>query len=61
MVHHQAIIISLSVNTEDFSVVLRAKRRIEEGEEITINYSHPIYGVPKRKQIISSKWFFTCK
>ena len=33
----------------------------EEGEEITINYSHPIYGVPKRKLILSSKWFFTCK
>jgi len=51
----------LTVNSEDFSVVLRAKRKIEEGEELTINYSHPIYGVPKRKQLISSKWFFTCR
>jgi len=51
----------LTVNTEDFSVVLKAKRTIVEGEEITINYSHPIYGVPKRKIILSSKWFFTCK
>ena len=51
----------ISVNTEDFSVVLKAKRKIAEGEEITINYSHPIYGVPKRKLILSSKWFFTCK
>ena len=53
--------ISVLVNTDEFSVVLRAKRKIEEGEEITINYSHPIYGVPKRKQHISAKWFFSCK
>ena len=51
----------ISVNTDNFSVVLKAKRKIAEGEEITINYSHPIYGVPKRKLILSSKWFFTCK
>jgi len=51
----------LTVNPDDFSVVLKAKRKIEEGEEVTINYSHPIYGVPKRKLILNSKWFFTCR
>jgi len=50
-----------AVNPEDFSVVLRAKRKIAEGEEITINYSHPIYGVPKRKHQLLSRWMFDCR
>lgn len=50
-----------TVNPEDFSVVLRARRKIEEGEEITIQYVPPCYGVPKRKLEIESEWFFKCR
>jgi len=48
------------VNPETLSVVLKAKRQISSGEELTINYSHPIYGAPKRKEILARKWFFSC-
>eukprot|EP00092_Neocalanus_flemingeri_P012330 GFUD01013291.1.p1 GENE.GFUD01013291.1~~GFUD01013291.1.p1 ORF type:complete len:467 (+),score=105.34 GFUD01013291.1:105-1505(+) len=50
-----------AVNPEDFSVVLRAKRDILEGEEITINYLPHSYGVPKRKMEITNQWYFDCK
>ena len=42
-------------------MVLRARREIFEGEEITINYIPPIYGVPKRKLEICNEWYFNCK
>lgn len=50
-----------SVNPKDFSVVLRARRQILEGEEITINYLPPVYGVPKRKLEIANEWYFNCQ
>ena len=53
--------LEISVNPEDFSVVLRARRKIEEGEEITIQYVPPCYGVPKRKLEIETEWFFKCR
>ncbi|XP_023326813.1 histone-lysine N-methyltransferase ASHR1 [Eurytemora carolleeae] len=50
-----------TVNYDDFTVTLRARRKINEGEEITINYVPPIFGVPKRKRHIEEEWYFICK
>lgn len=50
-----------TVNPEDFSVVLRARKRIEEGEEITIHYVSPMQGLLKRKQSIEEEWYFKCR
>jgi len=50
-----------SVNIDDFSVTLRARRLIEEGEEITISYLPTIFGVPKRKTHIEEEWYFQCR
>jgi len=50
-----------SVNIEDFSITLRARRRIEEGEEITISYLPSIFGVPKRKTHLEEEWYFQCR
>ena len=49
------------VNPEDFSVVLRARKRIEEGEEIAIHYVSPMQGLLRRKQSIEEEWFFKCR
>ena len=49
------------MNPADFTVVVKAKREILEGEEITINYIPPVYGQPKRKQELASEWYFTCR
>jgi len=49
------------VNPEDgFTVVLRAKRDIFEGEEITIQYVPPTLGNPKRQLELWNEWFFEC-
>jgi len=50
-----------TVNPEDFSVVLRARKRIEEGEEIAIHYVSPMMGLIKRKQSIEEEWYFKCR
>jgi len=50
-----------TVNPEDFSVVLRARKRIEEGEEIAIHYVSPMQGLLKRKQSIEEEWYFKCR
>jgi len=50
-----------TVNPEDFSVVLRARKRIEEGEEIAIHYVSPMQGLLRRKQSIEEEWFFKCR
>ena len=50
----------VSVNPDDFSVVLRARKSILEGEEITISYVPPVYGLPKRKLYLASDWYFDC-
>ena len=52
--------LSVSVNPDDFSVVLRARKSILEGEEITISYVPPVYGLPKRKLYLASDWYFDC-
>ena len=54
-------VLFVPVNPDDFTVVLRAGRAILEGEEITINYILPIYGVPKSKLEIANEWYFDCK
>ena len=61
---HPAVLPYLSispVNPEDFSVVLRARKRIEEGEEIAIHYVSPMQGLLKRKQSIEEEWYFKCR
>jgi len=50
-----------TVNPDDLSVVLRARRKIEQGEEISIHYVPPILGVPRRKTNIEEEWFFKCR
>ena len=42
-------------------MVLRARKRIEEGEEITIHYVSPMQGLLKRKQSIEEEWYFKCR
>jgi len=46
---------------EDFSVVLRAKRDILEGEEITIAYVPPTQGQPYRQMELYNEWYFECE
>ena len=48
------------VNPDDLSVVLRAKRKIPEGEYITRSYVPAVYGVPKRRQDLSHDWGVIC-
>jgi len=50
-----------TVNPDDLSVVLRAKKEIAEGEEISINYIPPIYGQPHRGAYIREDWYFNCQ
>ena len=50
----------ISVNPEDFTVVLRARQNILEGEEITISYVPPVYGLHKRKLDLANEWYFDC-
>ena len=54
---HQTI---LPVNPEDYSVVLRARKKIQEGEEITRSYVPAVYGEPKRKQDLWKDWGISC-
>ena len=42
-------------------MVLRARKRIEEGEEIAIHYVSPMMGLIKRKQSIEEEWYFKCR
>ena len=43
-----------------FSVVLRARREIVSGEEITIQYVPVSLGQPARGSLLSSGWHFLC-
>ena len=43
-----------------FSVVLRARREIVSGEEITIQYVPASLGQPARGSLLSSGWHFLC-
>ena len=46
--------------SQDFSVVLRARKRILECEQITISYVPPVYGLPKRKLDLANERYFDC-
>jgi hypothetical protein len=50
----------ISVNPEDFSVVLWARKNILEAEEITVSYVPSFYGIPKRKLNLANEWYFDC-
>lgn len=61
LVNHSCVANSgYAVNPDDFSVVLRARKKICEGEEITRSYVPAVYGVPKRKQDLTNDWGVTC-
>ena len=51
---------SLPVNPEDLSVVLRAKKKISEGDCITRSFVPAVYGLPKRRHDLSHDWGVTC-
>ena len=44
----------------DYSVEIRAKTRIREGEEITNEYLKPESCTLLRRNVINTKWFFYC-
>ena len=37
-----------------------AKENIKKGDEITIQYTSPMYGHLKRKSILKQNWYFDC-
>ena len=45
---------------DGFSVVLRAKREILEGEEVSIQYVPASLGQPQRAVSLASVWCFEC-
>ena len=51
---------SLSPKPQDRSIKVRAQRKIQQGEEITIQYLSFMYGHLKRKGTIKNFWFFDC-
>jgi len=51
---------SYAVNPDDLSVVLRAKKKISEGDCITRSFVPAVYGLPKRKHDLSHDWGVTC-
>ena len=62
MINHSCVANSVyTFNTETNSVILRAKRRLEAGEEISLCYSDPWEGQPNRKIKLSRTWYFECK
>lgn len=42
------------------SIVLRANRAIQKGEEVSVNYLNIWCGQPKRRVHLSNTWFFDC-
>jgi len=50
-----------SVNPEDFSVTLRTRKNILEGEEIRVCHISPIYGHPRRREKLKEKGIFNCR
>ena len=62
MINHSCAANSVyTFNTETNSVILRAKRNIEAGEEITLCYTDPWDGQPSRKMKLMKTWFFECR
>ena len=50
LVRHSCLPNCVFIPCSDLTGLLRAKRRIEEGEEITVNYTgSPLPGLPARK------------
>ena len=62
MINHSCVANSCyTFNAETNSVQLRAKRRLESGEEITVCYTDPWAGQPSRKIKLSNTWYFDCR
>ena len=62
MINHSCVANSCyTFNTETNSVILRAKRRLEAGEEITVCYTDPWAGQPHRREKLSRTWYFHCR
>lgn len=62
MINHSCVANSCyTFNGETNSVQLRAKRRLEAGEEITVCYTDPWGGQPNRKIKLSQTWYFECR
>ena len=62
MINHSCVANSCyTFNTETNSVLLRAKRGLEAGEEITVCYTDPWCGQPSRKIKLSNTWYFDCR
>lgn len=62
MINHSCVANTVyTLNTETNSVILRAKRRLEAGEEITLCYTDLWVGQPHRRIKLSKTWYFDCK
>ena len=62
MINHSCVANSCyTFNGETNSVLLRAKRGLEAGEEITVCYTDPWVGQPARKIKLSRTWYFECR
>ena len=61
MINHSCVANSCyTFNGETNSVLLRAKRGLEAGEEITVCYTDPWVGQPARKIKLRRTWCFDC-
>ena len=62
MINHSCVANSCyTFNAETNSVILRARRRLEAGEEITVCYTDPWAGQPHRGKTLSKTWHFDCR
>ena len=62
MINHSCVANSVyTFNPETNSVILRAKRNLEAGEEITLCYTDLWSGQPNRKIKLMKTWYFECK
>ena len=59
-INHSCISNCKPVKTKDMRVEVRAKRDIEAGEEISIQYLIETQPTRVRRQLIYRKWFFMC-
>ena len=62
MINHSCVANSCyTFDAETNSVILRARRRLEAGEEITVCYTDPWAGQPHRGKTLSKTWHFDCR
>jgi len=61
MVNHSCVANSVYTINANNSIVLRAKRKIEDDEEITISYVSVWCGQPRRRSTLLNRWFFDCR